>query len=378
MSRTHRDYVIRAISESVSPITHAKKASGNVSLISTEAVPTDRGNVEVPYISGNAIRHRAIRSVGALWLVEEYGLAGRLTLPQLNFLFHGGAMTEGGGREDTRLIADGYRLWPFVGLLGGCTPRQIIPGALHVHRAILACEENRGTITGDMPSEVTDGLGAFRRASSLLTAYQYTRSDAARTAGAVRGDADEWRVQGTGSESFQAAMASLMPSSGPCRLANYGEPNDKGNWWVRTRLMPRSDAEVVAGSAGATVVESDTQLMIFGGQAVVRGSFWCHGFVLPHVSEATFGCLLWSLRLWKSAGATVGGQASRGHGRLDTSLLAGNWDAEGAVQAYVDYARSVRDEAVAWLDDAFGVRRTGPGPKPAKSKKKATVAEEDV
>lgn len=372
-----RDYVVRAISEALSPITHARKNSGNVSLISTEHVPTERGNVEVPVISGNAIRHRAVRSVGARWLVEEYGLAGRLTLPQLNFLFHGGAITEGGGREDTRLIAEAHRLWPFVGLLGGCTPRQIIPGALHVHRGILVCEENRRTIAKDVPGAL-DGIGRLRPASSMLSEYQYTRSDAALTAADIRGEGDEWRVAGRGDESYRAILAALMPEGAPCRLADYRAPNDKGNWSVRTTLMPRSDAEAAARAASASVVESDTQLMIFGGHAVIRGSLWSHGFVLPHVSEAELGCLLWSIRLWKSAGATVGGHAAKGHGRLDTSLLAGDWDADAAVEAYLDRARAHRDEAVAWLDAAFDVRRDGPAPAPApkaRGKKKADAAE---
>lgn len=87
-------------------------------------------------------------------LAQRLGLRGRLSLPQLNLLFHGGALTEGGGREDTRLIADFQRLFPLLRLLGGCTPAQILSGSLLSGRGTLVCEENRAAVaatgTGDI------------------------------------------------------------------------------------------------------------------------------------------------------------------------------------------------------------------------------------
>jgi hypothetical protein len=217
-------------------------------------------------------------------------LRGRLSLQQLNFLFHGGALTEGGGRENTRRIADFQRLFPLGRLLGGCLPDQVLAGSLQVWRGSLVCEENRPYLR----HVICDHLpgGRLRPSESFLSEYLYTRSDATKTA------------------------ADLKPTDPPG--------------------------------------EADSNLMIFAGQSVLSGAIFVHGFTLPHVSELELGALLWSLRLWQAAGGTIGGQAARGHGRLKLSILAGDWDGEAAVDAYLDHARSVRDEAVAWLDEVFG------------------------
>jgi hypothetical protein len=284
-----RDYKVVCLSEALSPISHAKGVAGNISLVNTEAVPTARGVAEVPILSANAIRHRAVRSPGARWLVEEYGLRGTLTLPLLNFLLHGGSLTEGGGREDTRRIADFQRIFPLGRLLGGSLPSQILAGSMHCLRGTLACEESRAVLEHDAPAAMA-GVGRLRPMSSFVAGWQYTRSDARKT-----------------------------------------HPD----------LCPPGDGD------------DDSNLMIFSGQCVMRGSLWLHGFVLLRCSDLELGALLWSLALWQSAGGTIGGQAARGHGRLRTEVLAGDWDGPAAVAAYLDHARSVRDEAVAWLHDAF-------------------------
>lgn len=306
-----RDYAITCLSEVVAPLTHMQGSSGNAAMILREPVVTPRGVAHVPAISGNALRHRALRSTGARWLIEEYGLRGKLSLPGLNFLFHGGNLTEGGGREDTRRIAEMQRLWPLYRLLGGSLPDQIVAGSCHVHRGTLVCEENRPSLAhaiGDLLP-----TGRLRPAESFVSGYQYTRGSAAKTA------------------------ADLAPAS---------------------------------------AADGDSNLMIFAGQSVVSGAVFVHGFTLPHVSELELGALLWSLRLWQSAGGTIGGQSSRGHGRLKLSILAGDWDGEACAAAYLDHARSVRDEAVAWLDSIFGPKTSAPAA-PAKASgrpKKATAA----
>src|SRR5262249_35668973 len=93
-----RDYTLACLSEVVSPLTHAAGSAGNQSIVFREPVVTPKGVAHVPAISGNALRHRAIREPGARWLIEEYGLRGTLSLATLNWLFHGGNLTEGGGR----------------------------------------------------------------------------------------------------------------------------------------------------------------------------------------------------------------------------------------------------------------------------------------
>jgi hypothetical protein len=103
------------------------------------------------------------------------------------------------------------------------------------------------------------------------------------------------------------------------------------------------------------VAESEddtTNLMIYSGQAVMRGAVFHHGFVLNHASDLELGCLLLSLRLWQLAGGTIGGNARLGHGRLHTEIISGV-DQELLVNAYVEHADSVKDDAIQWLQDAF-------------------------
>jgi len=287
-----RNYKVICLSECVAPITHMARSEGNYQIIAREPVVTSRGVTHVPYLSGNAIRHRMIREPGFRWLSVEYGLHGHLTLQQLNFLLHGGNLTEGGGRENTRRIADFQRLFPLGRLLGGCLPDQVLAGSLHCWRGTLVCEENRPALIhliGDYLPE-----GRLRPAESFVSNYQYTRGDAAKNA----------------------------TDLGPLDL----------------------DGDI------------DSNLMIFSGQHVLSGASFMHGFTLPHVDIVELGALFWSLYLWSSAGATIGGQVARGHGRLSLSILQGDFEVETAIDRYLDHARSVRDEAVAWLEAVFTPR----------------------
>lgn len=302
-------YQITCLSEALAPITHMAGTAGNESIVAREPLATARGTMMAPYLSGNAIRHRMVREPGMRWLVGSYGIRGRLTLPQLNFLFHGGALTEGGGREDLRRVADWQRLWPLGRLLGGTLPDQILAGSLQCWRGALVCAENQAYVEAILPGMVASPL---RPAESFVSGYQYTRADAGKT----------------------------VPD-----LATT-EPGD-----------------------------TNANLMIYAGQAVMRGACFVHGFTLLHASEAELGALLWSLRLWQAAGGTIGGQARVGHGRLLLSVVAGVDAAaqDAAVAAYLDVAAANRDEAVAWLETAFARRAE----RPTKGKAKAAAVEAD-
>jgi hypothetical protein len=274
---------VRCASTTESPLTHASGSVGNESVIAVERVNTARGYRMVPFISGNAMRHRSVRDPGVRWLLSEYGLEGKLTLQQQNFLLHGGNLSESTARENTKLIAEMKEAWPLLRLLGGSISNQILAGSLDVWRPRLVCEENRPFLQGCPASRLLSS-------ESFVGQWQYTRGDAAKEATAT----DE------------------------------PKPSHKSN------------------------------LMIFSGQCVIVGAVFEHGFVLKHVSAVELGALLWSLRLWQQQGGTIGGQAARGHGRLRTELL--DMMAEEQEEhcgLYVDYARSVKDRAIAWLNEAF-------------------------
>jgi len=256
---------------------------GNEGIVAREPVHTKRGVMFVPFLSGNAIRHRAIRESGVRWLIERYELRGKLSLAQLNFLLHGGNLTESTAHENTQRIAEMHRTWPLLRLCGGSLPDQILSGSLDCWRGTLICEENRESLKTLLP------LPAKRMSSSerFTSGYQYTRGDAAKT-----GLSDE----------------------------------------------PRNDLP--------------SNLMIYSGQAVTRGATFHHGFVLKHVSDIEVGCLLLSLRLWQSQGGTIGGNSRLGHGRLKTTLI-DFADRDELVDGYIAHVDSVKESAIAWLNDAF-------------------------
>lgn len=303
-----KTYTIQCISEAVSPITHMSGTAGNEGIVAREPVHTEKGIMYVPYLSGNALRHRCVREPMALWLIDRYGLRGKLSLLQLNFLLHGGNLTMSNAHENTRRIAEMHEYWPIIRLCGGSLPDQILAGSLDVWRGTLICEENRASLEKTLGHIPRKRLLSSER---FLSGYQYTRGDAKKT--------------GLSRE--------------------------------------RDD------------IQDASNLMIYSGQAVTRGALFHHGFVLKHVNEIELGCLLLSLRLWQANGGTIGGNARLGHGRLQLTLI-DQVDDDAIVGAYVDHVDSVKDHAIAWLEDCFTKAAAAKEKKLSKAKQKELIADE--
>lgn len=297
-------YNLTCLSECLSPMSHMMRSEGNEALVAREPLMTPDGIRHVPYLSGNAVRHRMVRGPLARHLVHTLGLAGRLSLPQLNFLFHGGNLTEGGGREDTGQIADAQALFPMVRLLGGSLPSQILAGTLRVWRGTLVCRENERALRDVLPPGF-DVPPSLRPAEWFVEAYQYTRGDSAK------GERD---------------------------------------------LLPEGEARNG---------DDASNLMIFSGQQVVRHACFVHGFAMPDVSPLELGALALALRRWSSADATVGGQSARGHGRLRLAVLGteGLPDLAAAERDYVSHVEGHAKECADWLHAAFRRREDKPARK---------------
>ena len=170
-------YKILALSEVLSPLTHAKGVEGNESLIAREPVVTPAGVRFIPHLSGNALRHRLVRDPGAWFLIDQWELSGKLAMSQLNFFFHGGNLTQGGNRQNTSRISDMERLFPLIRLLGGSLPDQILSGSLLSWRGTMVCEENRERIFRIAPSGWEFRGEKLSPAESFVDGYQYTRGD---------------------------------------------------------------------------------------------------------------------------------------------------------------------------------------------------------
>ena len=288
-------------------MTHMKGVEGNEALIARQPVDTPAGKRWVPYLSGNALRHRMIREPGGLWLVDAMGLKGKLSLRQLNFILHGGNLTDSTGREDTSRIAEMQELFPLLRLLGGALPDQILKGSLLMWQGRLVCEENRSHLS--LPEGFEWPAETLKPAEHFVEGYQYTRGDGAKS--------PEWYDPAT------------------------MDPEKKSN------------------------------LMIFSGQQVIPGAVFLHGFDIPHGSQLELGCLMHAIWLWQSQGGSVGGMASKGHGRLKTESIGGS-DPSEAISAYEDHVEASAEKCRAWLEKVF---REKP-PKEEKPKKGAKVKAE--
>lgn len=174
------DYTVICLSEAMSPISHASGSVGNEQVIAKEAVVTPRGTRWVPMLSGNALRHKCVREPGVLYLIDQWGLRGKLTKLQLNFLLHGGNLTESTAGEDTSRLATLNQLFPLLKVCGGCLPNQIIKGSLQAWRGALVCEENRAYMRGVLPEH---WLPAERLQSCerMIGNWQYTRGDGGKS-----------------------------------------------------------------------------------------------------------------------------------------------------------------------------------------------------
>lgn len=309
---------IVCLSRAVSPVTHMAGTAGNEALIAREPVRLPDGTERmVPVLSGNAVRHCAVRAPGVGWLVAEYGLRGQLTLAQLNFLFHGGSLTESTGRENTARVADLHEAAPLFRLLGGCLPDQILNGSLRVSRGVLCCEENRDRLAVVLGDEVVAGLPPLLPAGQFVRPYQYATYSVREK---------------------NPALAETAPD------------------FAESKSDPR---------------------MLYVGECVASGAYFAHDFILADPAPADVGCVLWSLELWQRAGGVVGGMGAKGHGRLHTRVLIDGCDAPPAdlVAAYLARARESRERFAAWLDAAFAPpKKKESKPRKAGAKKAADAA----
>lgn len=320
MSSTVR---IFCLSEVLGPLTHMDRTEGNEALIRREAVLTSHGWRHVPAVSGNALRHVCVRAPGMEWLVGEYGLAGKLDLPTLNFLFHGGALTESTGREDTLRVAEKDECLPLVKALGGALPNQILHGTLRCGIGTLVCEENRAAMQSILPAGWELPGEALRPAESYVGEYQYVTYD------------------------------------GLDRESHLLAPEPEG----RMPTDRRKNADV---------------RMLYVGQCVKRGAVFAHNLTLLRATPQDVGAVLLSLSLWQRAGGVVGGMGRVGHGKLATSVFVEGIDGtpEDLIATYQTRARAMKDRATAWLSAAFTPPEKAPrGVKRAGRKAKAATEE---
>lgn len=280
-------------SKARSPISHMMGVSGNEALIAREKIYIDSGVVEVPFLSGNALRHKMIREPGMKYLIGRYNLMKKLNIDQLNFMLAGGSLYESSVTDNLKIVSDMQRIFPLFKALGGSLRNQIVSGSMNISRGVLLCEENREIINQSLPEKYEKINFPIQRAESFVGNYQYTRGDARR-------DKD----------------------------FDYFEAVDELN--------------------------KPSNLMMYNGQTLVSNSVFLHDIILMNVSILEVGAIYDALCRWQRFGGVIGGQSRIGHGRLKTLIdISPEVDLEDARTKYLQHVDNVKEEAIIWLNETF-------------------------
>lgn len=284
-------YRIYAVSKQLSPLTHNKGAVGNETIVFAEQWVYGSEIITVPAISGNALRHRCVRAPGAMHLIEELGISGKINVEVLQFLFAGGALTKGGAVTNVKRLTTLWNAIPLIRILGGSLPDQIVPGTLQVWRGLLVCEENKERLKNSIPPEWLPSDMYFYPAHRWYDSYQYTRMDPRK------------------------ALADMID------------------------VKPEQEATKIQ--------------MIYSGQTISSGACWLHGYDLRSATEIDIGCLLHALSGWDETIGGMSGRG-HGRMKTAYHIEP-EVDADALIDKFKQHQHGMREEALSILDREFGL-----------------------
>lgn len=161
---------IHMLSTALSPITHMHGTAGNVALLQREAILGKDGQVySIPCLSGNALRHSLVRASAAEYMCKAIDMP-LMPYQLADLMWHGGRLTKANPltASATKALLDSV---PFLALLGGALPGQILQGCLKVSRGLLVCDEAADIIERRSGVAVQNTHGA----ETFVGSYLYTR-----------------------------------------------------------------------------------------------------------------------------------------------------------------------------------------------------------
>lgn len=272
----------------LSALSHGAGNSGNIQKLNKEKILLPSGRTaRVPFITGNALKHRVIRQPGMDFMLRSLGLDhGKLSRSCLQVLYSGGFLSAKGSTVDLACYLDLCELIPLLGLLGGSLGNVIQESRIRVGNGVLYCRENYEA--GRLPTPL-DEEGKPRPwredeapppAAAQRDVVGYTRGDASKQRRHLQMMTPDQRALTVGEVSRQN------------EAKRFGEREDKG---ASTQM--RYEVETVVAGA-----EFSWEVRVEDASPIELGAFYA---ALAEFTRAPF----------------VGGKSAVGHG-----LVAVNFD----------------------------------------------------
>lgn len=165
------------------PIVHGAGTSGNTSLMRVQQVRLPDGSLtNVPYISGNSVKHK-LRAAAVQYALDALGVEdGTLTKAEVDLLFSGGHLSKSGAAVDLELARQLETLFPPLSLCGYSAGNTMTESKLRVSHLHLVCAENAWRV----PDDLADHPALKTRGAALRTEDFGTRHDQASKHAGVR------------------------------------------------------------------------------------------------------------------------------------------------------------------------------------------------
>lgn len=226
---------IEVLLEAKQPIAHHQETFGNTAMFMREKVRHRGDFTNVPYITGDTMRH-GLREAGTYALLEAAGLLDNASLTEaaVRLLFAGGMVTGSGGAVKLSEYYDLIDLCPHLAILGGCAANRVVQGKMNVEFCRLVCEENETRL----PQWVLDFCA--ERGETLSSCRPHiSRETRVRMDPLL--DPGKRRMLTAGAQ--QDAEQRLLKSENASAHNDHAGKDDN-----KSSMMPRSAEVIVAGS----------------------------------------------------------------------------------------------------------------------------------